>query len=258
MHNWEVDLNIQGPITVRGSVHLNRPKGYNSPDPFRSDVRIRSARSGVKITATARASSIQHAKKVTLVFIGSMLDALALHINLPLYLSYAPSQGFRENTYNEKRILTSEDWHNAFDEARSLAQHEPIFLRALGWYRKGLYTEDVLDSFLAYWNAIEIVAGKYHPDTKEAEKGSKSQIWECFKRIWGEDDEWPVIPGQNQWIDNNYETRIAIAHGTQSITLDFIEQTIIKIPIIREVSYQFLNTWRSKELIPRVPPESQP
>jgi hypothetical protein len=198
---------------------------------------------------------MQNARKVTLVFIGSMLDALALQLNLPLYLSYVPSQGFRGNTYNEKRILTDQDWHNAFYEARLLSLAEPTFLRALGWYRKGLYTDDVLDSFLAYWNAIEIVGGKYHPDTEEAKKGSKSQIWECFKRIWGECDKWPVIPGQDGWIDINYDNRIAIAHGTQAITLDFIEQTIMKIPIICEVSYQFLETWRKKELNPQVPPD---
>jgi hypothetical protein len=55
-------------------------------------------------------------------------------------------------------------------------------LRGLGWYRKGLYTEDPFDKFLAFWNAIEIVAAYYQSefvpsiDRERAKKGSKSQI----------------------------------------------------------------------------------
>lgn len=255
--NWEVDLNVNGPLTVRGVIRLREPKGFSLPNPFQSDVHIKPANTGVQITATAYASNIENARKVTLVFIGVMLDALTLRLDLPLYLSYAPTQGVHRNIYSEKRVLVEQDWHDAFYEARLLSLAEPTFLRALGWYRKGLCTDDALDSFLAYWNAIEIVAGKYHPDNEEARRGSKSQIWECFKQVWGECDHWPVIPGQGQWIDDNYNNRIAIAHGTQAINLDFIEQTILRLPIIREVSHLFLDTWRENALDPRVPPEQQ-
>jgi len=256
--NWEVELNITGPITVRKPIRLREPKGFNLPNPFYSDVRINLTTSGVQILATAYASNRLNARKVTLVFIGSMLDVLALQLDdLPLFLSYAPTQSARGYTYNEKRILTEQDWHDAFREARLLSLAEPTFLRALGWYRKGLYTEDVLDSFLAYWNAIEIVAGKYHPDNEESKKGSKSQVWGCFKAIWGECPQWPIIPGQTDWIDQNYELRKDIAHGIQPITLDFVENTIEKLPKIRQIAFQFLNTWRQTQLRPQVPPELQ-
>ena len=199
---WEVDLDVFGPVSVKSSAHLREPKGFRLPDPFQSDVRIRPFKGGVQITATAYASTLQNARKVTLVFVGYMLDALTLQINLPLYLSYTASLDFRDS-YSERRLVTEDEWHEAFREARLLALAEPTFLRGLGWYRKGMYSDDALDSFLAYWNAIEIVATKYHPENEEAKKGSKSQIWECFNLIWGECAGWPNIPGQIHWIDEN-------------------------------------------------------
>jgi hypothetical protein len=250
---WEVDLNVYGPVSVQAAVHLREPKGFSLPDPFQSDVRIKSFRGGVQITATAYASNLQNARKVTLVFIGYMLDALTLNINMPLYLSYTGSHDSREG-FSERRFVPEHEWHDAFREARLLALTESTFLRALGWYRKGLYSNDALDSFLAYWNAIEIVAGKYHPNREEARKGSKSQIWECYKLLWGECPQWPVIADQTNWIDQNYEIRKNIAHGTGPITVESVENVIEKLPIIRSVAYQFLIDWRHTQLNPRVPP----
>ncbi len=254
---WEVDLDVYGPVTVKRVFQLNEPKGFSLPEPFQSDIRIKSGSSGIHITATAYASNIQNARKVTLVFIGQMLDTLNLVVNLPIYLSYAPVYPTRSENFSERRLITEDEWHEAFHQSRLLALVEPTFLRSLGWYRKGLCTEDILDSFLAYWNAIEIVASKYHPDNDEAKKGTKSQIWECFKQIWGECLNWPVIAGQENWIDNNYSSRIAIAHGTEPITVDSVEETILKLPIISEVAYKFLSTWRQKQLNPKVPPDLQ-
>ena len=255
--NWEVDLNVYAPITVKGSVHLREPKGFSLSNPFQSEVRIKATSVGVQVTATAYASNVQNALKVTQVFIGYMLDTLTLTIDLPLFLSYTPAKINRGENFSERRIITEQEWHDAFQEARLLSIAKPSFLRALGWYRKGLYTEDILDSFLAYWNAIEIVASKYHPDNEEAKNGSKSQVWECFKLIWGECEQWPTIPGQTDWIDHNYASRIAVAHGTQPISIESFENIIHKIPVIRLIAYQFLSTWRASQLNPQVPPEFQ-
>ncbi len=255
MPHWEVDLNIYGPITVRGEVHLREPKGFRLPEPFQSEIVIRSQHSGVQIATTAHASTIQNARKVSLVFIGYMLDTLTLHIDLPIFLNYTSIRTVRGDNYTERRIITELEWHEAFCEARLLAMSEPVFLRALGWYRKGLYTEDSLDSFLAFWNSIEIVVAKYHPDNDEAKKGSKSQMWECFKQIWGECGKWPEIAGQTKWIDNNYDARLAVAHGTQPITVESVEDIIGKLPVIRKVAHAFLLTWRETQLRIEIPPE---
>lgn len=253
--NWEVGLIVYAPITVNGPVHLREPKGFSLPNPFQSDVRINAVSSGVQVTATAYASNIQNARKVTQVFVGYMLDTLTLNVDLPLFLSYTQSQINRGENFNERRIVTEQEWHNAFQEARLLSLTEPTFLRALGWYRKGLYTEDIMDSFLAYWNAIEIIAAEYHPINDNTKKGLKSQIWESFKLVWGDCGNWPIIAGQTKWIDQSYETRKDIAHGIQPITIDFVENLIEKIPVIRKVAFQFLTTWRASQLNPQVPPE---
>jgi len=253
--HWEIDLNIYGPITVRGVVHLREPKGFRLPEPFQSEIVIRPFNSGVQITATAHASTLQNARKVSLVFIGYMLDTLTLQVNLPIFMNYTSVYQGRGENYTERRIVTEAEWHDAFSESRLLAQSKPTFLRALGWYRKGLYTEDSLDSFLAFWNSIEIVAGKYHPDNEASKKGSKSQVWECFKKIWGECENWPVIAGQTEWIDENYDVRIAVAHGTQKITVEAVENVISKLPIIRDVAYSFLSKWKETQLNLQIPLE---
>lgn len=250
---WEVDLTIHGPIAVKERNHLIEPKGFSLPIPFQSDIRIRTVNTGVQATVTAYASNKGTARKVSLFFMGQMLDILALKVNLPLFLSYSSQLINRAENYSERRIITLDEWHEAFYDARLLALSETTFIRALGWYRKGLYTEDPFDSFLAFWNSIEIVAGKYHPDNERAKNGSKSQIWECFKAIWGECQNWPLIPGQDKWIDNNYETRISIAHGTEPVSIDKVEKVIDLIPVIHDVAYLFLTTWKNDQLRPQIP-----
>ena len=133
---WEVDLNVYGPITGKGIIRLQEQKGNNLPIPFQSDVRIKAIGSGVQITNTAYAANTQHAKKVSLIFIGYMIDALTLEINLPIYLSYNPTQSVRSEGFNERRIISRQEWHRAFSVSRFLSVEKPAFLRALGWYRK--------------------------------------------------------------------------------------------------------------------------
>lgn len=253
---WEVNLYVYGPITVQHQLRLNEPKGFRLQDPFYSDIEIRRANSGVEATITAYASTEQLAYKAALLFFGQMLDTLALQIDQPLYLSlYGRRNNFGE-PYNTRRRIETEEWKSAFREARLLALTETTFLRALGWYRKGLYTEDPFDKFLAFWNSIEIVTGKYHPPIPEDKpKGSKSQMWESFKELWGNCEKWPVIGGETTWIDSNSETRIEIAHGTKPIEVESIEAVLSKIDTIRQVAHIFLTGWREKKLNPQVLPE---
>jgi hypothetical protein len=150
--------------------------------------------------------------------------------------------------YNEnvKRIIEKIEWLKGFKEARLLNKFEPTFLRALGWYRKGLHTEDPYDKFLAYWNAIEITASKYHPRTERTKNGTKNQIWECFNTLWGDLSDWPIISGNQNWIDANNDIRRKIAHGVAPITVDSIEEIIEKLEKLEQVSYRFLSGWRER------------
>ena len=257
MPSWVVHLYIYGPITVKEFIRLNEPKGFRLEDPFYSDIELRGGGLGVLAHITARASTSQLAHKAALFFFGQMLDCLALHIDQPLYISLFERQPIRPERHSVQRIVEQEEWRSAFREARLLALAEPTFLRALGWYRKGLYTEDPFDKFLGFWNSIEVVAGKYHPQNEEAKKGSKSQIWECFKPLWGECDRWPIITGDLDWIDNNHELRNNIAHGIASIDIKRVEEVLEKISTIQQVAYGFLRDWRERQLNPQIPADME-
>jgi Apea-like HEPN len=245
---WEVDLFIDGSITVKGPINLNVAKGFRLVDQFYSDVELRKSASGASATVTARADSKKLARKAALFFFGQMLDVLAIRTSQPLYISLIEDQPIRLATHSVRRLIDQEEWLSAFNEARSLATNEPTFLRALGWYRKGLYTEDPFDKFLAFWNSIEIVAAKYHPTTDAARGGTKNQTAECFRTLWGNRHDWPFIAADEQWIKNNYETRKDIAHGVASINVEQVEQVLKRLEMIERVSRQFLTDWRSRQL----------
>jgi hypothetical protein len=104
-------------------------------------------------------------------------------------------------------------------------------------------TENPLDRFYAFWLALEIVASKYHPDVPEASRGSKSQIWESFKCLWGECPDWPVIAGQQSWIDENHALRVQIAHGTAAVDVEAVERAAEMAETIGNVSQRFLTDW---------------
>ena len=175
---------------------------------------------------------------------------MSYKINLPIILSLKESQNLPLKIQNERRILTEEELVGAFKNARLWVLTESTFLRALGWYRKGLYTEDAFDKFLAFYNSIEILCSKYNPHEEKCKnKGSKCHIWETFKDIWGECKEWPIIPNQLSWIDKNYETRKDIAHGVASIDVNVVEEILEKIEIIQQVTFKLIVD-REKKLNP--------
>jgi hypothetical protein len=167
--------------------------------------------------------------------------------------------------HDVRRVIETDEVEHAFGEAYSLARHSPSFLRSLGWYRKGLTTEDPLDRFLAFWNAIEIVASKYFHyvlsiDQERAKKGSKNQVWACFEALWGPCGDWPVITGQDNWIDESYAVRLDVAHGMTFINIHKVGEVAERLPMIEDICYQFLNGWRERFLdLPRqTPVESLP
>jgi len=41
----------------------------------------------------------------------------------------------------------------------------------MGWYTKGRISNNTLDAFLAYWNAIEITGTQYHTATERTSGG---------------------------------------------------------------------------------------
>jgi hypothetical protein len=252
---WQVSLSVYGPIESRNS-HFNVLKGWNITDPFYGEIRLGNIRDGVRASITAFAPTGELARKAALLFFGQMLDTLTIDINLPLYLSLHERPPSHIKEHATLRIVEESEWKAAFREARLLAFSEPVFLRALSWYRKGLFSEDPYDRFLAFWNSIEVVTSKYHPPIPEnREDKSKSQMWESFKALWGECAEWPV---SDTWIDDNYQTRKDIAQGTIPVNVEDVSRVLAKMDVIERLAYRFLNEWRIKQLKPNIPLELEP
>lgn len=237
---WEVKLSIDGPIKTSPIKSFKVFKGFQADNPFYSDISIKNSNSGVTLSVTATASNSDLARKAALLFIGKMLDTLSLKIKLPLFLGFTEDRSSFSYKGNVKRIIKSKEWLDAFKDARLLTDNEPTILRALGWYRKGLYTEDSYDKFLSFWNSIEITATKYHRRTERTLNGSKSQIWECFKTLWGDCSDWPVIDGNEKWIDDYYSLRKDIAHGVAPITVESVQKIIVKLEELEQVASIFL------------------
>lgn len=246
---WIIGLYVNGPVSVKQKIKFSALKGWQSgQDPFYSDIEIENnERNGLKVFVSAFAPTEHLANQAALLFFGQILDALTIEINLPISLSLFDKSNKNEEKYTSRRLITSDEWENSYKESWRL-KPENIFLRATGWYRKGLYTEDPFDKFLAFWNSIEIIACNYHVKNKESKKGSKSQVWECFKSLWGDISYWPNISGQNSWIDDNYSIRKNIAHGINSVDATEVEKIINKLSLIEKVAYSFIRDWRANKL----------
>jgi hypothetical protein len=150
-------------------------------------------------------------------------------------------------------VIEQHEFAFAFGEALRMRRHSSPFLRSLGWYRKGLTTDDPFDKFLAFWNSIAIVASKYYRtvstiDKERAKKGSINQVWECFTALWGPNEDWPVINGRPDWIDQTYAVRVGVAHGTEPVDINKVAEVAQRIPAIESVSYRFLKDWRARFL----------
>lgn len=253
---WEVDLYVEGPVAINQRFRTRQQKGLRPENPFYSDIEITSVPSGgLRATVTARASNQRLAFEAAVFFFGRMLDVLAFNTNLPLFSNFIEREQSRNARVRQhvRRSIARQEIESAFREADVLASIRPSFLRSLGWYRKGLYTEDPFDKFLALWIALENTAANYYRtvesiDQERAKNGSKSQIWECFKALWGPCEQWPNIPGDKRWIDENYEIRKDIAHGVSSVSIDKVASVVNELDVIERVAYRFLKDWRDKFL----------
>ena len=258
---WGVNLYVEGPVTVRRRIRMSQQKGFHVDDPFYSDIQLESRpTTGFLATVTARAGDPDAAFQAAVVFFGQMLDALTLAVNQPMAVSLVDRERGSRQRHDVRRAIEHSEIENAFTEAQFLRAGSPSFLRSLGWYRKGIMTEDPFDAYLALWNSMELVASRYYRyvptiDHERAKNGSKSQLWECFKALWGECDEWPVIAGDHKWIDASYDIRNDVAHGRRDVTVEHVAHVANELSEIFTVAHRFLTDWRMRFLeLDRHPP----
>lgn len=247
MRTYSVELNVFGKITTTGLIDFDTDKELDVGNVFRSDIVIRSHQQGVRIASTVWTADQDRAHKVALLFIGKMLDVLSLKINTPLFISNNDIRNSVER--NVVRAVVDEiEFRQSFEISRYLNLEHTAFLRALNWYRKGLYTDDPFDKFLAFWNSISVVAGKYHTPNERTRSGIINQIWNCFETLWGADPaRWRNI-GNARWINANNDIRNNIAHGLIPIEVDYVEDVISRIENIQTVAFNFLREWAEIQL----------
>lgn len=242
---WEVEIPVVGLLSIqRGFTHKVR-KDIHHPEVFYSKITITPKDYGFLASLTAFAPTSSQAEQAGLVFLGRMLDVLSVQVDIALSVM-SPLLVIRQSSQpTVKRVTDREKILDAFLEARRLTLSETTYLRALGWFRKGKCTNDPLDRFLAFWIAIETVACKYNPNKDACTKrGSICHIWESFKYVWGDCDNWPLIGGKTDWIDSNNGKRVEIAHGTIATDIESVSSITVSLGEVEAVSREFLLAWR--------------
>ena len=78
MRIYNVELIVLGQITTNRLIDFNTDKELDVGNVFRSDIIIKSHLQGIKISSTVYTADQDRAYKVALLFIGKMLDVLAL------------------------------------------------------------------------------------------------------------------------------------------------------------------------------------
>lgn len=252
---WELEIPVAGLVSVQHSLSLNVRKEIQDLEAFYSNVIVVPKDYGFLIKLTAFAPTPDQAEEAGLVFLGRMLDVLSLNIDASLNIMNQHLSIIGKEEARVKRVLDQSTFIVAFKDARELTLSETTYLRALGWFRKGKCTPDPLDKFLSFWSAIETVAAKYNPNKQEcANRGSKCHIWECFKHVWGDCSDWPLIPGKANWIDLCNEKRTHVAHGTIATDVESVRSISSLVPEVEAVCHRFLEDWKS-ELLLNVDPE---
>jgi hypothetical protein len=247
MRTYDVELTVFGKVITRKAIDFNTDKELDVGNVFRSDIVIKPHQQGVRISSTVFTSNQDRAYKVALLFIGKMLDVLALKVNTSVFISNIDIRNLIDKNV-VRAIIDEDEFKQCFEISRTLNLEHTAFLRALNWYRKGLYTDDPFDKFLAFWNSISVVAGKYHAPNDRTRNGIINQIWNCFETLWGNNvNEWPNI-NSDRWINQHNEIRNNIAHGVIPVEVDYVEDVISRLENVQSVAYKFLREWSARIL----------
>lgn len=248
MRTFSVELTVFGQVTVLRNISFNTDKELNLGNVFRSDIMIKHHPHGLRISTTVRTENQDRGYKVALLFIGKMLDVLSIKINAPLFVSNNDIKNAIDKNV-VRAVVDEHEFKECFELSRHFNLNETAFLRALNWYRKGLYTEDPFDKFLAFWNAINVCAAKYHTPNERTRSGIINQIWNCFETLWGNNlQNWEYINGDNRWINTHNDIRNNIAHGLIPVEIEYVEDVITRLDNVQKIANKFLIEWADRRL----------
>jgi len=239
MKIFEVQFYIVGPIRFENNLNFQGTIELNVGRVFNNEINIQTSYESNIIYSVVSAENINSAQKVAAVYIGNILDVLAVMTNCKLEISLFEN---RNSIYNIKTIVNFEEIQRAFQLAIELNLHvqNNKMLCAYSWYRKGMNSDNLFDKFLSFWNSILIISNTYFNDNEQTRANVINRIWDCFRQVWGQCSEWPLIRGNENWVKEHNIIRNQIAHGDVTIGIEYVNKVIDKIEIIEKVSYKFL------------------
>jgi len=240
---WEVELTVTGPITVKQPLELNVEKGARRP--FWTTAKIKRAPRGVTVEVVVRARNQDEANDAAVYFVGQTLDVLCLNLDVPVYLSLSGNQ-YRPFEPQAKRVVTKHEWMGAFRLGRDYGIDRPVFSRALGWHRKGLTSEDPIDKLIAWWSSIEGVGSKFARKTQKTQSGAINQVCDCFDQLWDNVRQWRVIPNEAELVNRFHDLRNGIAHGFITVDIENVREIAGYLPKLRELAHAFLADWATE------------
>lgn len=212
---WEVDFFLEGDVTIAGSlIELEQEKGF-SINQFYSQIKIKKHSKGLKVSLTAYAQNQNDAYTVAFVYLERVINTLSVLIQQPLRLLPKYEVG-KSNISTTRRRLSEEDFRDAFTLSRRFERSYLELLNAISWYAKGNNDANVINSFIAYWTCIEILAVKYHTRTERTEMGVKNKIYQSYIDYLGEQST------ENSWVDDAYILRNKLVHGGLEVTYEEI------------------------------------
>jgi len=157
---WRVSAKIKGPIDFVNTLDIN-------------GVEFRSGRNTITAKCRIYATNSQNARDVAIRNISDILDVISFLSNQHVEIEGAISlQSEGTGTVDLpagfiiKRVLDESDI-NQIENLNNIVLNAQTtdYGRALSYYRKGLGSVDPFDSFVSFWQAIEIVLNKYPGNT---------------------------------------------------------------------------------------------
>ena len=111
---WEVSLSVSGPVKVREKIKFDTQKELNIGEVFTSSIEIKPNNEGFNIVATVFTTEQDSAHKVALLFVGRMLDILAIKLNSPLFVSLDDDWKYTKKS-QQRAIIKKSDFQSAFE-----------------------------------------------------------------------------------------------------------------------------------------------
>lgn len=233
---WEVDIDIIGAVMITENISFKQQKGYDK-EQFYSNISLQNQKFGISATLTAYAENVDIAKTVAFVYLGRMIDVLVLDNDLAIVLQERGNYFIGEEQSITRRRFEKDELKLAFKVARKLELEHKVLLKAIGWYAKGKVSNNALDSFLSYWNVIEIVGKKYHTETERTNKGVINMVYQCFLEYLGTKEEWNL---PDNWINDMHDKRSSIAHGGEEATSEAINDIAVLIPLLSQTARRII------------------